>query len=135
MSVGSLGRSIAAPPADASRIAAIRNKLDLRSASDIAGFGERARKDVLAGIERLLTEVRTNPLGDAADKLKGAQGRIEKLKPASLSRAAGWTICSTAAPRGSTASAAPSTASATRCRNCRRSWARARRRSRASPAR
>ena len=84
MSVGSLGRSIAAPPADASRVAAIRNKLDLRSASDIAGFGERARKDVLAGIERLLTEVRTNPLGDAADKLKGAQGRIEKLDPNEL---------------------------------------------------
>lgn len=84
MSVGSLGRSIAAPAADASRVAAIRNKLDLRSASEIAGFGERARKDVLAGIERLLTEVRTNPPGDAADRLKGAQGRIEKLDPGEL---------------------------------------------------
>ncbi len=84
MSVGSLGRSIAAPPADASRVAAIRNKLDLRSASDIASFGERARKDVLAGIDRVLTEVRTNPLGDAADKLKGAHGRIEKLDPSEL---------------------------------------------------
>ena len=84
MSVGSLGRSIAAPAADASRVAAIRNKLDLRSPSDIAGFGERARKDVLAGIERLLAEVRANPLGDAADRLKGAQGRIEKLDPSEL---------------------------------------------------
>lgn len=84
MSVGSLSRSIAAPPADASRVAAIRNKLDLRNAGDIASFGERARKDVLAGIDRVLTEVRTNPLGDAADKLKGAQGRIEKLDPSEL---------------------------------------------------
>lgn len=84
MSVGSLGRSIAAPAADASRVAAIRNKLDLRSPSDIAGFGERARKDVLAGIDRLLAEVRANPLGDAADRLKAAQGRIEKLDPSEL---------------------------------------------------
>ena len=84
MSVGSLGRSIAAPAADASRVAAIRNKLDFRSNSEIASFGERARKDVLAGIERLLAEVRTNPLGDAVDKLKAAQGRIEKLDPSEL---------------------------------------------------
>lgn len=84
MSVGSLGRSIAAPPADASRVAAIRNKLDLRSNSEIAGFGERARKDVLAGIDRLLAEVRNNPLGDAVDRLKAAHGRIDKLDPSEL---------------------------------------------------
>jgi uncharacterized protein YaaN involved in tellurite resistance len=84
MSVGVQSRRVAAPPADAARVAAIRNKLDVRNASDVAGFGEKARKEVLGAIERLLAEVRVNAAGDLGDRLASARDRIQALEPGEL---------------------------------------------------
>lgn len=84
MSVGVLGSRIAAPPADASRVAAIRNKLNLNNAAEVAAFGERAAKDLLSGVERFLTEVRNNPVADVSARLRAAQARIDTLDPSEL---------------------------------------------------
>jgi uncharacterized protein YaaN involved in tellurite resistance len=90
MSVGALGRNIASPAADASRVAAIRNKLDLSDTDAVAGFGEPARKGVLAGIERFLVEVRNNPVGDAVERLNSARARLESLDPSELEPRGGF---------------------------------------------
>lgn len=84
MSVGALGRSIAAPAADAARVAAIRNNLNVNDKGMIAGFGETARKALLAGGERLAAEVRAGEMKGAADRLRAARERIEKLDPSEL---------------------------------------------------
>lgn len=84
MSVGVLGRSIAAPAADAARVAAIRNNLNLNDKGGVAGFGEAARKALLAGADRLLAEIKGVDIKGASDKLRAAQERIEKLDPSEL---------------------------------------------------
>lgn len=88
MSVGvagsTLSRSIAAPAADAARVAAIRNNLNLDDKGGVAGFGEAARKALLAGADRLLAEIRGVDIKGAADRLRAAQERIEKLDPSEL---------------------------------------------------
>jgi uncharacterized protein YaaN involved in tellurite resistance len=58
---------VAAPAADASRVASIRNTIDLTDASALAVFGERARREVVACVDRVLGEVRSSDLveGDA----------------------------------------------------------------------
>jgi len=84
MSVGVLGRSIAAPAADAARVAAIRNNLNLNDAGAISGFGEQARKALAAGTERLLAEVRASETKGAGERLAGARERIERLDPSDL---------------------------------------------------
>lgn len=84
MSVGALGRSIAAPAADAARVAAIRNNLNINDKGAVAGFGETARKALLSGAERLAAEVRAGEMKGAAERLRAAQERIEKLDPSEL---------------------------------------------------
>jgi len=84
MSVGVQGRTIASPAADAARVAAIRNNLDLRDPEEIAAFGERARKEVLASVERLLAEVRSNDAAEALDLAARARARIETHDPSDL---------------------------------------------------
>jgi len=84
MSVGVVGRSIAAPAADAARVAGIRNNLNLNDKGAVAGFGEPARKALQAGGERLATEVRAAELKGAADRLRAARERIERLDPTEL---------------------------------------------------
>ncbi len=76
--------AVAAPPADASRVAAIRNSLDIKDKSAIDGFGERARREVGAGIERLHAEMRTRDLADMSDLLKRAADVVKGLEPAML---------------------------------------------------
>ena len=84
MSVGVLGRSVAAPAADAARVAAIRNNLNINDKGAVAGFGEQARKALQAGGERLMAEVRGGDARGAADRLRAALERIEKLDPTEL---------------------------------------------------
>lgn len=84
MSVGVVGRSIAAPAADAARVAGIRNNLNLNDKGAVAGFGEPARKALQAGGERLASEVRAAEIKGAADRLRAAQERIERLDPTDL---------------------------------------------------
>ena len=84
MSVGVLGRTIAAPAADAARVAAIRNNLDLNDAGEIAAFGERACRDVAASVERIAVEVRNGDLAEALDVLAKAREAISRLDPSEL---------------------------------------------------
>lgn len=84
MSVGVVGRSVAAPAADAARVAAIRNNLNLDDRAGVAGFGEAARKALLAGAERLAAEIKGADLKGARDRLNAAQEKIEKLDPSDL---------------------------------------------------
>ena len=90
MSVGVLGRSIAAPAADAARVAAIRNNLDVKDTGEVAAFGERARKEVLASVERLLAEVRSNDAAEALDLVGHCRERIDGLHPADLEPRGGF---------------------------------------------
>jgi uncharacterized protein YaaN involved in tellurite resistance len=84
MSVLEAKPAAAAPQADASRVAAIRNSLDLRDGAEIAAFGERARREVTASVERLLAEVRSGDLSEAGDILRQASGTTQALDPAAL---------------------------------------------------
>jgi uncharacterized protein YaaN involved in tellurite resistance len=70
-----------APQADASRVAAIRNSLDLK---DVEGFGEKARRAVGASVERLHAEVKTRDLSDLSDVLRRAGDAVQALEPALL---------------------------------------------------
>ncbi|MBS0294794.1 MAG: toxic anion resistance protein [Proteobacteria bacterium] len=76
--------SVAAPPADASRVAAIRNSLDLRDKAACEGFGERAKREVVAGVDRLLSEVRTRDVIESSELLKNASGALDPLDPQDL---------------------------------------------------
>ena len=67
-------KAIATPPADASRVAAIRNSLDLDDAEAVAAFGERARLEVAATVQRILAEVRSAEALEAADQLRKTVG-------------------------------------------------------------
>jgi uncharacterized protein YaaN involved in tellurite resistance len=77
-------RAVAAPPADASRVAAIRNSLNPTDASAVAAFGERARREVTASVERLAAEVRTRDLPDMTDALHRAAETVRGLEPEML---------------------------------------------------
>ncbi len=84
MSVGVPGAAVAAPPADAARVAAIRNNLDLNDTGAIAAFGDRARRELLAGVERLLAEARAADAAEATSLVERARERIETLDPSEL---------------------------------------------------
>lgn len=77
-------KSTATSQADASRVAAIRNSLDLKDGAEIAAFGERARREVTASVERLLAEVRTGDLSESGDILRQITGAVQALDPAAL---------------------------------------------------
>lgn len=81
--------AVAAPKADASRVASIRNSLNLTDASAVEAFGERARREVTAGVDRLAAEVRSRDITDAIEILKHAQGLIDALDPSSLTPGGG----------------------------------------------
>ena len=76
--------SLATPPADAARVASIRNSLDLKDRASIDSFGERARRDVSASIDRLISEVRTRDLIESEEILRNAVRLVETLDPADL---------------------------------------------------
>ena len=76
--------SAAAPPADASRVAAIRNSLDLKDRSAVEVFGERAKREVVASVERLLAEVRTRDVIESSELLRNASGALDPLDPQDL---------------------------------------------------
>jgi uncharacterized protein YaaN involved in tellurite resistance len=75
---------VAAPKADAARVASIRNSLDLKDHSAIGAFGERARREVTAAGERLVAEVRTRDIIDSVEILKHALNLLAGLDPATL---------------------------------------------------
>jgi len=77
-------KAIATPPADASRVAAIRDCLDLRDAEAVAAFGERARLEVAASVQRILAEVRSAETQEAADQLRTTAELIAAKDPARL---------------------------------------------------
>lgn len=66
---------VAAPVADASRVASIRNTIDLTDASSLAVFGERARREVVGCVDRVLAEVRGSDLVEG-DALLGQAERL-----------------------------------------------------------
>ncbi|HYF23294.1 MAG TPA: toxic anion resistance protein [Caulobacteraceae bacterium] len=74
----------AMPAADASRVAAVKNSLNLRDGADIDSFGERAKREVSASVERLLAEVRTRDLIEAREILRHVVEAAEPLDPAPL---------------------------------------------------
>jgi uncharacterized protein YaaN involved in tellurite resistance len=74
----------AAPPADASRVAAIRNSLDLKDKGAVEAFGERARREVTASVERLLSEVRTRDVIESGEIVTRAADLLDPLDPAAL---------------------------------------------------
>lgn len=77
-------KAIATPPADASRVAAIRNSVNLRDREALSAFGERARLEVAASVQRILAEVRSAEAAEAADLLRHAAELIEARDPARL---------------------------------------------------
>lgn len=77
-------KAIATPPADASRVAAIRNSLDLNDAEAVAAFGERARLEVAASVQRILAEVRSAEVAEASDQLRKTAELIAGKDPARL---------------------------------------------------
>jgi uncharacterized protein YaaN involved in tellurite resistance len=77
-------KAIATPPADASRVAAIRNSLDLADAEAVAAYGERARLEVAASVQRILAEVRSAEAKEAADRLRKTADLIAAKDPARL---------------------------------------------------
>lgn len=77
-------KAIATPPADASRVAAIRNSLDLHDAEAVAAFGERARLEVAASVQRILAEVRSAETQEAADQLRTTAELVAAKDPARL---------------------------------------------------
>jgi uncharacterized protein YaaN involved in tellurite resistance len=80
----SRSQAVAAPPADAARVAAIRNSLDLKDKGSIDSFGERARREVVASAERLVSEVRTRDLIEAGEIIRHAIETVGELEPARL---------------------------------------------------
>jgi uncharacterized protein YaaN involved in tellurite resistance len=77
-------KAIATPPADASRVAAIRNSVNLRDSEALAAFGERARLEVAASVQRILAEVRSAEAVEAAELLRRAAALIDAKDPARL---------------------------------------------------
>lgn len=77
-------KAIATPPADASRVAAIRNSVNLRDREALSAFGERARLEVAASVQRILAEVRSAEAAEATDLLRHAAELIEARDPARL---------------------------------------------------
>jgi uncharacterized protein YaaN involved in tellurite resistance len=77
-------KAIASPPADPSRVAAIRNSLDLDDAEAVAAFGERARLEVAATVQRILAEVRCAEAQAAAEQLRKATEIIAAADPLRL---------------------------------------------------
>jgi uncharacterized protein YaaN involved in tellurite resistance len=72
------------PDADAARVAAIRNSIDLKDKSSVESFGERARREVGAGIARLHAEAGGRELGDLSDALRRAGEAARSLDPSML---------------------------------------------------
>jgi uncharacterized protein YaaN involved in tellurite resistance len=77
-------KAIATPPADASRVAAIRNSVNLRDTEALSAFGERARLEVAASVQRILAEVRSAEATEAADILRRSAKLIEAKDPSRL---------------------------------------------------
>lgn len=80
---------VAAPPADASRVASIRNTIDLTDATALAMFGDRARRELTTCVDRLLAEVRSSDLTDAEARLGQAQDAARGIDLAPLDKK-GW---------------------------------------------
>jgi hypothetical protein len=84
MAMGADLKAVATPPADASRIAAIRNSLDLADAEALGAFGERARLEVAASVQRILAEVRSVEASEGAELLRKAATLVESKDPERL---------------------------------------------------
>lgn len=78
-----------APPADAARVASIRNNLDLRDVSAMDSYGERARRDLLASMDRIAAEVRTRDLIESREFLSSASDMVGQLDPRALEKKPG----------------------------------------------
>lgn len=72
------------PWPDGARVAAIRGSLNLRDDEALAAFGERARLEVTASVERLLEETRSSDVIQGADLLRRAVDLISQPDPARL---------------------------------------------------
>lgn len=77
-------KAIATPPADASRVAAIRNSVNLQDIEALSAFGERARLEVAASVQRILAEVRSSEAMEAADLLRRVASLVDAKDPARL---------------------------------------------------
>lgn len=80
---------IAAPAADPGRVASVRNTIDLTDAAALAVFGDRARRDVIACVDRLLAEVRGSDVSDCDKMLVQADQAVRGVDVAPLARK-GW---------------------------------------------
>jgi hypothetical protein len=85
-------KAVLTPPADASRVAAIRNCLDLNDEEAVAAFGERARLEVVASVQRILAEVRGAEGKEAGGLLKQAAELVDALDPAKLKVRGFWRL-------------------------------------------
>lgn len=72
------------PAPDAGRVAAIRNSLDVNDPAELAAFGDRARREVTASVDRLLAEVRTGDLSEASTVIGHCRDELALLDPATL---------------------------------------------------
>lgn len=74
----------ATPAPDAGRVAAIRNSLDVNDPAELNAFGDRARREVTASVDRLLAEVRTADLLEASTVIGHCRDELAQLDPATL---------------------------------------------------
>lgn len=74
-------KSVTTPPADGTRVAAIRSSLSVRDDEALTAFGERARLEVAASIQRILAEVRSNDAAEAAELLARAKALVSAHDP------------------------------------------------------
>jgi uncharacterized protein YaaN involved in tellurite resistance len=65
-------------------VASIRNSLDLKDKASVETFGERARREVVASAERLVSEVRTRDVIEAGEILRHAVNTLSELDPSRL---------------------------------------------------
>lgn len=74
---------------DLNRVSHIRRAIDLRDLEGLSVYGERARKELLATLERITSEIRGSDLSEAQHLLTAAMDRISSLDPRSL-KPKGW---------------------------------------------
>ncbi|WP_448952779.1 toxic anion resistance protein [Labrys neptuniae] len=78
--------SLVPQDADPDAVARIRNDIDLADRAAIAGFGDKAQRDVVAFADRVLAQTRNKEMGDSGKLLLDVIEKARGLDPAELQK-------------------------------------------------
>jgi uncharacterized protein YaaN involved in tellurite resistance len=78
--------ALSVPPADVSRVAAIKSGINIADTAQITGFGERAQQEVASFADKILSQTRNRELGDTGDLLTDIITKAKGLDPAQLQK-------------------------------------------------